>query len=132
MVRNQYPFGIQPLNLYGSSKKESERDGRRNFSQTQRKEILYQQDNRCARTECHKRLDPRDIHYHHEKPWASGGRTITTNGRAVCGSCHNILGHEENLKRVDKKRPHKSNNYLGLPEFKPYKFKPAKTFKDLF
>lgn len=40
---------------------ESERDTRRAFTQTQKQEILYQQDNKCAF--CHKKLDPRDIEY---------------------------------------------------------------------
>lgn len=118
-------FGID---LFNSGQREERRDGRRAFNQTQRKEILYQQDNKCARSECHKKLDPRDIRYHHEKPWASGGRTITINGRAVCGSCHNILHHKMNLKKSDKKRkPNKNNNPLGIPSsYNLPKFKPQK------
>jgi 5-methylcytosine-specific restriction endonuclease McrA len=78
------------------------KDIRRSFSPTQKKEILYQQDHKCAR--CHKKLDPRATHFHHEKPWSSGGRTKTANGRALCASCHEILSHKERLKRVDKKK----------------------------
>ena len=66
------------LGLMQTSKKETERDTRRCFSPTQRKELLYQQNNKCAR--CHKPLDPRAIQYDHTKPWASGGRTITVMG----------------------------------------------------
>lgn len=93
-----------------------ERDSRRSFSQTQRKEILYQQNNKCAR--CHKTLDPRDIEYDHKKPWAAGGRTVTVNGRALCGSCHKIVTHEHRLKSVDKKRDEKDGGIFGPPIFK--------------
>ena len=79
-----------------------EKDARRSFSPTQKKQILAQQNNKCA--ECHEKLDPRAIHYHHKKPWASGGKTIVVNGRALCPKCHEITTHEERLKRVDKKR----------------------------
>ncbi len=85
-----------------SSNRKRERDTRRIFSQSQKKEILYQQDGKCAR--CHKKLDPRATHFHHEKPWASGGRTKVVNGRALCASCHEILSHKDRLKRVDRKR----------------------------
>ncbi len=90
-----------------------ERDTRRAFSQTQKKEILYQQDNKCAR--CHKELDPREIDFDHKKPWASGGRTITVNGRVLCGSCHKIVTHETKLKEIDRKRkPKQDNRLFGL------------------
>src|SRR3989337_3857429 len=62
------------------------KDSRRSFTTTQKKEILYQQDNKCAK--CHEKLDPRAMHFHHEKPWGSGGRTITANGRALDAKCH--------------------------------------------
>lgn len=82
------------------------RDSRRTFSPTQRNEILHQQNNRCAN--CQKQLDPRDTHFDHKKPWADRGRTIIANGRALCGSCHNIITHEERLRRVDVKREPKT------------------------
>ena len=88
-INRKDPFG---LGLIDSSNKKSDRDSRRSFNQTQRKEILYQQDNKCAI--CHKKLDPRDIEYDHKKSWASGGRTKAVNGRALCGSCHNKVTHK--------------------------------------
>ena len=104
---------------------ESERDTRRAFTQTQKKEILYQQDNKCAI--CHKKLDPRDIEYDHKKPWASGGRTKTVNGRALCGSCHNKITHKTKLKKVDSKKTNpkkpKSNDIFGFGDYKPPKIK---------
>ena len=107
------------FDIFGSSKKEN-RDSRRAFSQTQKKEILYQQNNKCAK--CHKKLDPREIEFDHKKPWASGGRTITINGRALCAKCHKIVTHQDRLKKVDKKRSKsKSDNLLGI---KPIKIEP--------
>lgn len=85
---------------FSSSK--SKRDSRRTFTATQKKEILYQQNGKCADAHCgHKILDPRAIHFHHGKAWAYGGRTIVANGRALCPECHEIATHEERLKRLE-------------------------------
>ncbi|MBI2173267.1 MAG: HNH endonuclease [Candidatus Aenigmarchaeota archaeon] len=92
-------------NIYGepiSPPKSNHKDSRRKFTKTQEKYIIYQQNSKCA--VCHKQLDPRDIEFDHQKSWADGGRTITENGRAVCGSCHNIITHEQRRKNLDKKR----------------------------
>jgi len=47
------------------------------------------------------------------------GRTITENGRAVCGSCHNKISHSQRLKKTDKKRVSRKTdafpNLLGKP-----------------
>lgn len=53
---------------------------------------------------CHEKLDPRDIEYDPKKPYHSGGRTITQNGRALHGSCHNIVTHKANIKKAGEKR----------------------------
>jgi 5-methylcytosine-specific restriction endonuclease McrA len=103
------PFELP--SLYPSKPK---RDSRRSFSRTQKKEILHQQDNKCGK--CHRKLDPRAIHFHHKKPWSSGGRTITTNGRALCPSCHEILSHKERLKKVDKRKRKKQSSVFDLPK----------------
>ncbi|OIO21031.1 hypothetical protein AUJ13_05910 [Candidatus Micrarchaeota archaeon CG1_02_49_24] len=55
----------------GFQKKEQERDTRRIFSATQKKQLLYQQNSKCGL--CHKKLDPREIEYDHKKPWAARG-----------------------------------------------------------
>jgi len=103
------PLAIDFPKLYLSQPKE--KDSRRSFSPSQKKEILYQQDYKCASALCHhKKLDPRATHFHHEKPWASGGRTKVENGRALCADCHEIISHKARLKRVDKKRKPKSTN----------------------
>jgi len=87
---------------------QARKDTRRSFTSTQKKEILYQQDNKCAM--CHKKLDPRATHFHHAKPWASGGRTITANGRALDADCHEITSHKERLRQSDKKRKPRNTN----------------------
>jgi len=123
------PFGINskdPFGLSTSSKKNTERDSRRAFIPTQKNEIRYQQNEKCA--ECHDKLDSRDIEFDHKKAWASGGRTKTVNGRAVCGSCHNKITHKQNLKKADKKIKSKTNDILGVGDFKLPKFKPPKFF----
>jgi predicted HNH restriction endonuclease len=84
----------------------AKKDKRRIFTGTQRKEILYQQDNKCAR--CHKKLDPRTVEFDHKKPWASGGRTIIVNGRALCPNCHRIVTHNTRLKKLEKNKSKKN------------------------
>ncbi|MFH1473339.1 MAG: HNH endonuclease signature motif containing protein [Candidatus Aenigmatarchaeota archaeon] len=97
MASNPLGIKIEPIDLGFNSSRKSGRDKRRSFTRSQKNEILYQQGNKCAI--CHKPLDPRDIEYDHKKPWASGGRTITINGRALCGSCHNKVSHKTRLKK---------------------------------
>lgn len=77
------------------------RDKKRAFTKAQKDAILHQQDYYCAK--CHKKLDPRAIHYHHIKPWAYGGRTVVENGAAVCPTCHTLLDHEMRLKNAESK-----------------------------
>jgi 5-methylcytosine-specific restriction endonuclease McrA len=102
------PFEIKASkNLFYISS-EPKRDTRRAFNATQKKEILYQQNNKCAR--CHKKLDPRATQFDHKKPWASGGRTIKENGRALCSECHDIVSHEERLRQTGKKRKTRNTN----------------------
>lgn len=79
------------------------RDARRSFTATQKKQILAQQGFKCAK--CHKKLGVA-YHFHHAKPWSSGGKTIVKNGRALCGDCHEELSHKERLKNVDKRTPY--------------------------
>ena len=106
------PFEIKPKNPFQLGAK-PKKDSRRAFTRTQKNEILYQQDNRCASALCkHKKLDPRAIEFDHKKPWAAGGRTITQNGRALCPECHKIITHKERLRKTDKKR--KTKNPFSL------------------
>lgn len=101
------PLNFDFPSLYPS---QTRKDSRRAFTKTQQKQILSQQDHKCAR--CHKKLDIA-IHFHHAKPWSSGGRTIVQNGRALCANCHEIISHKDRLKRVDKKRkPRNTNPFL--------------------
>jgi len=104
--------------VFGKEKKKKfpKRDSRRAFTQTQKKEIRSKQNNKCAK--CHKKLDPRAIHFHHKKPWSSGGKTTVANGKAVCGTCHEILSHKERLKKVDKKRKKKQPSIFDMPKIK--------------
>jgi hypothetical protein len=76
------------------------RDSRRSFTQTQKNEILYQQNNKCAK--CHKKLDIRIIQYDHIKAWADTGRTITQNGAALHPDCHALKTHIDRVKKIDK------------------------------
>jgi nitrate/TMAO reductase-like tetraheme cytochrome c subunit len=99
------PLNVSFPSLYPS---ETRKDSRRSFSPTQQKAILHQQDNKCAI--CHKKLDPRATEFDHEKSWASGGRTIRKNGRALCANCHKITMHETRLKEIDKKRKPRTAN----------------------
>ncbi len=81
------------------------RDKRRTFTRTQKNEILYQQNNKCA--QCRNPLDPRAVQFDHKKGWADKGRTITQNGRALCSNCHSIITHKNRLEKIEE--PSKNN-----------------------
>lgn len=116
MFGNEIKGNLFDLGLKPTPKKKPERDSRRSFTQSQKNEILYQQDNRCAGKDCgHKKLDPRDIEFDHKKPWAAKGRTITENGRAVCGSCHNKITHNQRLKKVESPTRNKQKKQARPP-----------------
>ena len=106
-------------------KRKSKRDSRRGFTTTQKNQILYQQNNKCAR--CYNKLDPRAIEFDHKKPWASGGRTVIVNGRALCPKCHKIITHKARLMKVDEKRKKRQNQQsifdVKIPEVKIPKIK---------
>ena len=87
------------------------RDQRRAFTKTQKNELLYQQDGKCASARCHhKKLDPRATQFDHKKPWVSGGRTIRKNGRALCSECHSIITHNQRLRKTEKKQKPKNTS----------------------
>jgi len=93
------------IGVSSPGKSKPKKNSRRSFTRTQKNEILAQQDNKCAI--CHKPLDPRATHFHHIKPWSSGGRTITVNGAALCPNCHAIITHKERLRKVNRKKKKK-------------------------
>jgi len=76
------------------------RDKRRAFTITQKNNILYQQDNKCAI--CHRKLDIRIVEYDHIKAWSAEGKTIVKNGAALCPNCHRKKTFSQRLKAVDK------------------------------
>lgn len=101
-------------NFNDSTKSKPKRDSRRSFTQTQKHEILKKQNYKCAK--CGDKLDLISTHFHHKKPWAEGGRTVVSNGLALCTKCHSGATHKERLKKVDKKRT-KRNRDNPFPLF---------------
>jgi hypothetical protein len=100
------------------NKKDSGRDPRRAFSQTQKTKILHQQNYKCAA--CHRPLDLRIVQYDHHKPWADKGRTVSENGRALHPDCHALKTHEDRAAQQDGKKK------------APAKKQPESPFGDLF
>jgi predicted restriction endonuclease len=99
------------------------RDKRRAFTQTQKNEILHQQDNKCAI--CHKKLDPRAIEFDHRKEWSASGKTIIRNGAALCPTCHRIKTHNSRVKKIDKPQKERklaSKEYLNNLTVKQLKY----------
>jgi 5-methylcytosine-specific restriction endonuclease McrA len=86
---------------------QTEKDTRRAFSQTQKKEILAKQGFKCAR--CHEKLGV-GYHFDHIKPWAEGGKTTVRNGQVLCAQCHEEKSHRGRLDTVDEGRKTKNNN----------------------
>ncbi len=108
------------FNLGKSSKKESIRDTRRVFTQTQKNHIWDQQNGKCAGTDCnHSQLKQSYVRYDHKKGWADKGQTVSENGQALCSNCHSIKTQKSNLKKIDKKRTSKKS---GTDLFKLSKF----------
>ena len=97
------------------------RDNRRAFGATQKSEILFQQNNKCAI--CHKPLDPRAIEYDHVKAWSWSGRTVTQNGAALCPTCHRIKTHHDRLKVIDKPKKKKPLSKEDLNKLTPTQLK---------
>ena len=115
-------------NPFGNNEDDG-RDKRRCFTQSQKNEILYQQNNKCAM--CGRRLDPRTTEFDHEKAWADRGRTITQNGRALHAECHKVKHHNKKVEAANKKSKSKkkaSPNPLGMgvPDLKIPEFKMPK------
>jgi len=99
------------------------RDKRRAFTQTQKNQILYQQDNKCAK--CHCKLDPRAIEFDHIKEWSASGKTIIKNGAALCPTCHRIKTHNSRVEKVDKPKKERklaSKEYLNNLTVKQLKY----------
>lgn len=108
------PFKLPKNSSLSIGTTKPKKDTRRAFTQTQKNDILYQQDNKCASSLCHhEKLDPRATEFDHKKAWASGGRTIRENGRALCPKCHKIITHNQRLKKIDKKRPARDSNIFS-------------------
>ena len=77
-MNNSFNSGFNPYN----SNKKVDRDSRRTFSVTQRKELKSTQNNKCKI--CGIELSDDNIDYDHIIPWEDGGKTIVANGQAIC------------------------------------------------
>jgi 5-methylcytosine-specific restriction endonuclease McrA len=102
----------------------TERDTKRSLGSTQKKEVQAKQKSKCAK--CGKTLDPRAVHYHHKKEWASGGRTNVKNCQALCPNCHEIESHKHRLKKVEKKKTKSKGPFstsIKMPKMRKSKFK---------
>ena len=91
-------------------KTKSNRDSRRRFTVTQQKEILHRQKYLCDK--CGDKLDLRATEFDHIAPWADEGKTIVSNGRALCSNCHRKISSKNTLKKIDKKRKTKKGKGL--------------------
>lgn len=73
-----------------------------------RRQILREQNGRCANSDCLKThdLDPRECETNHIIPWHKGGRTIRWNLEVLCIACH------KNNTRSDAKKRMKTKSYV--------------------
>lgn len=94
--------------MYNPFEPDEKKDKRRAFTQSQKKEILHQQNHKCAK--CHKKLDIRTVEYDHIKAWAENGKTEIKNGAALCPNCHRLKTHNHTLTKVEKKPKKKASN----------------------
>ena len=96
-MNNSFNSGFNPYN----SNKKVDRDSRRTFSVTQRKELKSTQNNKCKI--CGIELSDDNIDYDHIIPWEDGGKTIVANGQAICLKCHRENTRKEKLKGLAPK-----------------------------
>lgn len=93
--------------IFGTSAKK-ERDERRSFNRSEQNEIWDRQKGRCVGKHCrHSLLRRSAVHYDHIKPWELGGKTIPSNGQALCPTCHSIKTNKDRLKKQAKARTSK-------------------------
>ena len=67
------------------------KDPRRNFSRSQRQEIFEQSGGHCQK--CKASLSKSNFHADHIYPHSRGGKTIASNGRALCSGCNRKIGN---------------------------------------
>lgn len=48
--------------------------------------------------------------------WEDNGKTIVSNGQALCPTCHTLKTKKDRLRKIDKKRTSskKPKNYSGI------------------
>lgn len=97
-------------NIYGNPLKKKIK--RQSVSSAQKKAILITQGGRCANPKCRKILTG-SIQYDHIKEVHKGGKSITNNLRAFCGSCHDERHILDKAKEMDKKRRRKNSSNRG-------------------
>ncbi len=81
--------GIEKLPKPGKGKgsvSPSQRDPKRVYTQKQKGEMLEAQGGKCAGCDQVKTVD--EVHGHHLKRHADGGKTTMENGAALCKECH--------------------------------------------
>ena len=101
-----------------SKSKSNKRDTRRSFSRDQQAEIWDRQNGKCAGSYCkHSRLLRGATHFDHIIPWEKGGKTVVSNGQALCPTCHEKKSRRDRLKTIDKTRKTRRDNggILGQP-----------------
>lgn len=94
----------QNLNNEKSKKKietnKPDLDSKRYFTSYDKGQIWDRQNGKCAK--CKKQLNHDTVDYDHIKPWAKGGKTIPSNGQALCAECHAKKTRKEHSLRKRK------------------------------
>ncbi|MCE2615054.1 MAG: HNH endonuclease [Nitrosopumilus sp. (ex Thoosa mismalolli)] len=92
---------------------ESLKKKRKNFSQSQKIEIITEQDNRCA--DCRKKFNKtKKPVFDHINGKSEDNRI--ENGQALCADCHDLKSREENTQRNNKKD--NSNDPFDMGNFR--------------
>lgn len=94
------------------------------ISEKIKKEILKQQNNRCA--DCPRELTPKITHFDHILPKWDGGYDDLENIQALCANCHANKTHTENKKRHLRKKAkkdfEKTSSTIGDPKKEHQRF----------
>jgi hypothetical protein len=114
-------LGFNPnmkVNAYGDLV--TDKPKRQPVAQSTKRAVLIKQKGKCAI--CPKHLIG-SIHYDHIKPVSEGGKSTSTNLRAICASCHDERHILERAKKMDKKklRSPTAVNLFEIGKIKPFK-----------
>lgn len=115
MTKGLFDLGKSPFLV---SNDNSEKDKTRAFKTSQKNHIYDEQEGKCSM--CGEKTPRSIMHFHHEKAYAKGGKTITSNAKGLCPNCHAKVHHKERVKEADKPNKERNTNPFSVNGSNPF------------